>query len=180
LVLKGIQNEQLGPGVYEGGIQISGICNVSLRPGVYVLKGGGLSVSGACSLSGAEVVILNIPSMATDVIDIDGMIDITPPTSLDDVFEPFNGISIYQAPDSNAPIKLGGISEITLGGTMYAPGAKVTIGGNSELHINRDTVNNLPGRAILSDLALEGNGGLLFNSPSRRPRPWMNSDRSRR
>jgi Flp pilus assembly protein TadG len=54
LVVNGA-SETLDPGVYCGGITIKGSAKVSLNPGVYVLKGGGLSVVGMASLSGEGV-----------------------------------------------------------------------------------------------------------------------------
>jgi hypothetical protein len=49
----------LEPGVYCGGLDISGPASVTLRPGVYILNGGGLSMAGGATLSGARVTIFN-------------------------------------------------------------------------------------------------------------------------
>lgn len=45
----------LNPGVYCGGIKTSGSANVTLNPGIYVIKGGNLSVTGQTSLTGKDV-----------------------------------------------------------------------------------------------------------------------------
>lgn len=45
----------LGPGVYCGGLLIKGSANVTLQPGLYVLKDGGLNVMGQARLSGTGV-----------------------------------------------------------------------------------------------------------------------------
>lgn len=45
----------LSPGVYCGGLTIKGNSNVTLQPGVYVLKDGGLTVAGQATLTGTGV-----------------------------------------------------------------------------------------------------------------------------
>ncbi len=165
LVLDGIEEMTIFPGVYEGGFQISGICSVRLMPGIYLLKGGGLNLSDACSLRGAGVAILNLPSKSTDAIVVRGSIEISSPTTLSGAIGAFNGISIYQDPKSEVAIKLDGNSKTTLTGTLYAPSASLHIDGNALLRIDRDATNDLPGRAILSDLRLSGNGGMALNPP---------------
>lgn len=46
---------KLNPGVYCGGLSIRGSSNVTLNPGVYIMKDGGLNVSGTSSLTGEGV-----------------------------------------------------------------------------------------------------------------------------
>ena len=45
----------LNPGVYCSGLSVRGSSNVTLNPGVYVMKDGGLNVSGTSSLAGEGV-----------------------------------------------------------------------------------------------------------------------------
>lgn len=49
------QSTTLFPGVYCGGLQISGTSAVSLSPGLYVIKDGPLKVSNTASLQGADI-----------------------------------------------------------------------------------------------------------------------------
>ena len=51
----------LNPGIYTS-IQISGQASVTMKAGVYVIKGGGLSVSGQANLTGVGVLIFNAGS----------------------------------------------------------------------------------------------------------------------
>jgi len=49
----------LQPGLYVGGIDISGKASVSLAAGIYYLQGGGFTVSGQASVTGANVLLFN-------------------------------------------------------------------------------------------------------------------------
>ncbi len=49
----------ISEGVYCGGIQVSGGSQLTMNPGTYVMKGGGLSVSGSSTLIGSGVTIYN-------------------------------------------------------------------------------------------------------------------------
>ena len=49
----------LQPGLYVGGIKISGHAEVTLAPGIYYLQGGGFSVSSGATVSGTEVMLYN-------------------------------------------------------------------------------------------------------------------------
>jgi len=48
----GSGNSTLHPGTYCNGIKISGAVNITFEPGMYILMGGGLNVSGASNLTG--------------------------------------------------------------------------------------------------------------------------------
>ena len=45
----------MSPGVYEGGISISGPAVVTLLPGIYYMKGGGFTFGGQGALTGLGV-----------------------------------------------------------------------------------------------------------------------------
>jgi Flp pilus assembly protein TadG len=45
----------LNPGVYCGGLRISGSSSVTLNPGIYVIKDGGLTIGGTAKVSGTGV-----------------------------------------------------------------------------------------------------------------------------
>src|SRR5262249_2518139 len=74
----------LQPGVYKGGISVSGTGNLTLSPGVYYMDGGGFSFSGQGSLTGNGVMIYNAPGNGnSDNISVSGQgsINISAPTS---------------------------------------------------------------------------------------------------
>ncbi len=49
----------LNPGVYYGGISISSNANVTFQPGVYIMAGGGFSVTGNGTVTGNGIMIYN-------------------------------------------------------------------------------------------------------------------------
>jgi hypothetical protein len=87
----------LHPGTYVGGLQFSGKSAVTLLPGVYVMEGGGFSVSGQTSVTGSGVVIINIPGGSSDTISVSGkgVVSLSAPTS-----GPFQGVALFQDPAS--------------------------------------------------------------------------------
>jgi hypothetical protein len=60
LSISGKQNVTLDPGLYVGGIQVTG-GTVTLNPGVYYMEGGGFAVSGSGSVYGNGVMLYNDP-----------------------------------------------------------------------------------------------------------------------
>jgi hypothetical protein len=130
----------LQPGVYIGGIAISGTANVILTPGMYYMSGGGFSVGGTASVTGSGVTIYSGGTMAGKKVTAAGDVDITTngkviltaPTT-----GSYSGMTIFVDRTSNATVNLqpsnatqcattaavgqpqgcmGGIS-----GTIYAP-----------------------------------------------------------
>ncbi|HEY8504561.1 MAG TPA: pilus assembly protein TadG-related protein, partial [Gemmataceae bacterium] len=63
----------LSPGVYKGGISVSGTGSLILEPGIYVMDGGGFSFSGQGNLRGEGVMIYNDPGNGnSDAISVTG------------------------------------------------------------------------------------------------------------
>ena len=60
----------LQPGVYQGGISITGKGKVVLSPGIYYMQGGGFNWGGQGDLSGSGVMIYNAPTSTSDKIDL--------------------------------------------------------------------------------------------------------------
>ncbi|MFQ5773023.1 MAG: TadG family pilus assembly protein [Kiloniellaceae bacterium] len=122
----------LTPGVYCGGIKITG-GNVTFQPGMYVLSGTGLHVSGDASLTGSEVTFYLAPGTVGDIgksVDIKGTAQATlsAPTA-----GPYEGVLFYQ--DRAAPTTLKnyikGGSDMVVTGTLYFPTTEVEFSGNS-------------------------------------------------
>ncbi|MFQ5773024.1 MAG: TadG family pilus assembly protein [Kiloniellaceae bacterium] len=122
----------LTPGVYCGGIKITG-GNVTFQPGMYVLDGVGLQVSGNAVLTGSEVTFYLAPGTAGETgksVHITGTAQATlsAPTS-----GPYEGILFYQ--DRAAPTTLKnyfkGGSDMVVTGALYFPTTKVEFSGNN-------------------------------------------------
>jgi hypothetical protein len=83
------------PGVYSGGINLSGNGTYTMQPGIYVMKGGGFSVSGNVTLTGSGVMIYNTgndytaTTGAPDNSDPLDLLNQTPPTVTGDNFGGF-------------------------------------------------------------------------------------------
>lgn len=142
----------LQPGVYTGGINVSGTGNLYLAPGIYYMQGGGFEFSGQGSLVGQNVMIYSDPGNGNaDKISVTGQgsMIITAPAA-----GPYQGITFWQRRDSTNTGNIsgtGGTTSIT--GTFYFPGALLQVSGNGG-------VANLGSQYISYQLNLGGNGGI--------------------
>lgn len=115
----------LTPGSYPNGLKVTGNASVVFSPGVYVIGGTGLAItsgdvvgegvcliiaSGSCELAGASS--LTLSPMA------DG---------------PMPNVVLAQPSFNTAELRLAGGSEFNVSGTIYAPKAKLTLVGNSQI-----------------------------------------------
>jgi hypothetical protein len=119
----------LNPGVYCGdsghaAIQIGGTSQVTLNPGMYVVNGGGVQISGTSSLTGNGVTIYNTGAVSTykPIIAQDSSVmDLRAPTS--GVYEGillFNDRTVSMGA-GGGPNILGGSSGSRLEGVLYFP-----------------------------------------------------------
>jgi hypothetical protein len=141
----------LQPGLYIGGISISGKANVILMPGIYYMQGG-FSFTGQGSLTGNEVMIYNDPQSISQPIDLTGQgsITLTPPLA-----GPYQGISLFQRrsgdPQPTLKVTGNGTAPLRITGTFYAAGALLDVTGNG----TQDTIGS---QYISLLLKLGGNG----------------------
>src|SRR5262245_42619119 len=77
LKINGSQPVTINPGLYVGGVQISGPGGVTLQPGIYYMQGGGFSFSGQGAVTGNGVMIYNAPLTSTDSINLNGQGSLT-------------------------------------------------------------------------------------------------------
>ena len=186
----------LDPGVYRGGIQLKNSSTALLRPGIYIIDGGGLDIGAQasfCSIS-ASSTATNCASFATDCPDTTcgvllynrgtsngsgamGQLTVGAGATLklkayddransNNHFE-YRNILIWQdsspaASSSYAQpiVQLSGGGSVDISGTVYAPQAKVLMGGNSGGSGGGDV--NLTIQFIAFDLELSGNSAFEF------------------
>src|SRR5262249_41913299 len=121
-------NHTLYPGVYQGGISISGKGNLTLMPGIYYMDGGGFNMSGQGNLYAAGVMIFNAPQAPSDTISITGSdggsVYLTPPTS-----GLYQGLTLFQDRDSGNTLTVSGGGAFFVTGTFYAADALMKISG---------------------------------------------------
>lgn len=174
-IISGHSVVYLKPGTYVGGIRVSGQAVVYLEPGIYYLEGGGLTVTGQAQVlmapdaashpssdTGTGVLIYLASNQATDGITISGqaIVKLQAPTS-----GIWQGISIFEARTSTAPITVSGSGQLILDGTLYAASAKVNVSGNAILALITKSMMSSGGpcassgaNLIAYDLNVGGNG----------------------
>lgn len=124
-------------GIYCGGINLGAYTNVVFRPGIFVLRNGGLNTSGNTTASGAGVGFYltgtgTAVQLQNDYVDLSAQttLTITAPTSGD-----MKGIAIYQdnsAATGTLTNTLSGNSTINFTGLLYFGNQNVTVSGSSE------------------------------------------------
>ena len=131
----------LSPGTYCPGITITG-GTVTFGPGLYILNGAtGLQISGTGSaVSTAPGVTFY--NMGTGAITFAGTGTVTLDASTVDLIPLPPGILFYQDPADTAPgdVSLGGTGNANLSGTLYFPGAPLTIAGSLNPSANTPVV----------------------------------------
>jgi hypothetical protein len=130
--VSGGATKTLSPGVYCNGISISGGADVVFNPGTYILEGGGLQLSGGCTISGAGVMFYNTAGSGYGYGAVSfsgGTHDVlSAPTS-----GTYAGILFFQDRTISSPAASsfsGGASAI-LNGTLYFPTSTLTYSGGT-------------------------------------------------
>jgi hypothetical protein len=143
----------VSPGVYKGGIQVTGQASLVMQPGIYYMDGGGFSFSGLGSLTANGVMIVNAPKSNSDDISItgNGTINFSPPTT-----GTYAGISLWQVRSATNTITVNGNGGSTMSGTFYTAGGTLSVTGNG--------TNDVIGSQYISyNLTLGGNGSFSVN-----------------
>jgi hypothetical protein len=166
----------LQPGLYQGGIKISGQAHVILLPGVYYLQGGGLSVSGQATVTdnGLGVLIYNAPAKSSDGISFTGQGDVSV-TGLSagqlaalgltaPQYAGLQGLAIFQERTSTAALSLTGQGNVNITGSIYAAAATIKVTGNGSLNLKGSAARSLGSHFIAADLSVTGNGGVSVDA----------------
>src|SRR6266508_2042194 len=148
----------LRPGVYDGGIEISGDkTDVTIMPGTYYLRGGGLRISGG-TVRGTGVFFYN--TLSTQKKPTCGPIDLSGEAAVSLEATRIGdraGLLVHQDAGCSTKISLSGGSAIqSLFGTVYAPSALIELTGKGTLRIQlrliADSVRLSGGARVLIDL----------------------------
>jgi hypothetical protein len=164
------------PGLYIGGIQISGHANVILAPGLYYLQGGGFTVSGQATVTdnGQGVMIYNAPSKNSDGITINGQASVSlsglTASQLANLgltgsqYAGYQGLAIFQDRNSQAALTVSGNGSLNITGTVYAAGATVNLSGNGSLNLEGDATRKFGSHLLVADLTVSGNAGVSVDA----------------
>jgi hypothetical protein len=188
------QTMVLEPGIYRGGIQLRNSSIAYLRPGIFVMEGGGLDIGAQASVFSVATGVssTSVASWTTDCPDETcGVLlfnDAGSSTAMGPVsvgagatlklraYDPdahANGVADYEnillwqdatpVPTTSygqPEVALSGGGTVTISGTVYAPSAKVTMGGGSG---GSGGATNLTLQFISWDLEFRGNSSFVFN-----------------
>ncbi|WP_192177384.1 TadE/TadG family type IV pilus assembly protein [Mesorhizobium amorphae] len=114
----------LSPGTYCDKT-LSG--NITLDPGVYILRGTTIKPGGNGSLTGQGVTIFLMESSQI-YLNANETVDLSPPTS-----GPYAGITIFQDHGNTSALTLNGAANSIISGFVYAPDAPISYAGNSDM-----------------------------------------------
>ncbi|WEX90757.1 pilus assembly protein TadG-related protein [Sinorhizobium garamanticum] len=107
-----------------GGLEIKG--TITLKPGLYIIDGGGFTVTAGAKLSGEGVTLFFTNGAAANLLG-NGDIDLSAPTS-----GPFAGLLFFASRQGTGVIhQVTGNSESTLDGNLYMPTGRIDFTGNS-------------------------------------------------
>lgn len=144
----------LSPGVYHGGITITGQANVTMQPGIYYMDGGGFSFGGLGNLMAQGVMIYNDPKSSSDNINISGSgggsVTMTPPTS-----GLYQGLTLFQNRTATNQLSVAGNGGFSIKGTFYAANALMAVGGNGASQIGSQYISRY--------LSIVGSGGMTID-----------------
>jgi Flp pilus assembly protein TadG len=147
----------LNPGVYCGGINM-GFSNVTLNPGIYVLNGGGLTVTNGATLTGSNVMLYNTGSaghtIAPVVMNGGATVTLSAPNS-----GTYQGVVFFQDRTltyaSPNTISNGASGNIT--GTFYFPTTEFAYSGG--------TTGSGYAAFVASKVTITGGSSVLKNDP---------------
>jgi hypothetical protein len=163
----------LQPGLYIGGINISGDANIVLVPGLYYLEGGGFTVTGQASVTdnGQGVMIYNAPVAGSDSIDLSSQgaitlsgLSATQLATLGLSNPGYVGLAIFQDPSSKVSINISGGEQVAITGSIYAAGASVNVSGSSNLNLAGDATRRFGAHLIAFDLLATGNASVSVDT----------------
>jgi hypothetical protein len=118
------KSRTLQPGTYCGGLDLKG--NVTLQPGLYIIKDGNLSINSQATVTGNGVTFYIMGSGAGFTINGGGNIDLTAMSSGD-----YKGMVIVHDRASNigSTNTLNGNSGTVIKGVIYTPTQQLTLTG---------------------------------------------------
>lgn len=165
--MQGGEIDTIDPGYYSGGLAINN-GSLTLNPGIYVLDGAGLQVTGSANFT-ADGVLLFITG--TGIIDLrgTGAIFVRPPDpgvhgfACADIYE---GVSIFQDRNNQNEATVIGTGDFDMEGSFYFPQAHVAIAGDSV---------KLGNQFIAWTIEVFGNGEVSVAYDGRNHAPGRNS-----
>jgi Putative Flp pilus-assembly TadE/G-like len=164
LTVNSILPVTLQPGIYQGGIHITGVSSVTLQSGVYIMQGGGFVIDGTSTVNGTGVMIYNTTSPAnpTGPISITSQGKVTLSAAGSGVYQ---GITFFQDRNLTNPVSMTGVGLAVITGVVYAASAPVTLNGQAT--VGADV---LGGAYVTQSLSVSGSGAINIDLKLNPPR----------
>jgi hypothetical protein len=154
----------LGPGYYSGGIQMTNDKGfLELSPGVYVLDGTGLDITGGTMIAEGVMffVVDSTPSVNPEshvYLGGNAALSVSPIDPDQYAYSPevaiYDGVSIFQARDNTNDSTIIGTGFMDLSGAYYFPSNNLEVGGTSD---------GLGNQLIADTMYLHGTGDVTIN-----------------
>ena len=145
----GPRTYSITPGVYRGGISVSGQASLTMAPGIYYMDGGGFSFSGQGNLLAHGVMIYNAPQSNSHNVSISGTGSITMSPPTDGIYK---GLTLFQDREATNTMSVSGGGTMDIKGTFYTANGTLDVGGGGSGQIGSQYVSRF--------LSIRGNGTL--------------------
>jgi len=143
----------LSPGVYCGGVSITGSGTITMNPGIYIMNGGGFSSGGSANITGSHIMIYNTATASQTIgavsITGSGTLTLSAPNT-----GTYEGILIFQDRSQSVGGTVTGSNTSVVTGTLYFPDANLTYTGTTTAQytaIVADTVTMVGTSAFKTD-----------------------------
>ena len=159
-VVSGFTSVTLQPGLYIGGISISGNAKVTLAAGLYYLKGGGFVVSGNGIVTGTGVLLYNTSQTTSDSLKLSNNAQVTLSAATTGTYA---GLVFFQDRTATAPIVMTDNTILNVTGGVYAAKAAFVSSTNGSIVLHGDGSTTGIGRLVAYDMNLSGNAMVTAN-----------------
>lgn len=146
---------ELNPGVYCGGLEVAGL-EVRLRPGLYVIKDGPLTIRSNGELTGNGVSIVLTGDDASLQMQGSGELTLSAMSTGDLVGI---ALAVTNTGAEGASSSLQGAPNVSVRGSIYMPGQRLDMQGNPSLHIQGDE-----GKVLARSFELRGSPDIQIDA----------------
>jgi hypothetical protein len=141
------------PGVYCGGITVTGSGTITMGSGIYIMNGGGMNVGGSANVTAPNVMIYNTATTGHTIGAISftgsGTLTMSAPSS-----GTYEGILMFQDRTQSIAGAVNGTSTSAITGSLYFPDANLTYTGNTTAQFTAliaDTITMVGNSSFKSD-----------------------------
>lgn len=154
----------LQPGIYRGGLRVTGATVVLMTPGVYVMEGGGFRVDQLATVTGLGTMVYNTtsPTYAAGPISVTGLGKVVMTAPLSGTYQ---GLNFFQHRGITQPISVTGLGLTTITGCVYAASAAVNLNGTAAVGLDI-----LGGAYVVDTMNISGVGAVTINLGLNPPR----------